>query len=133
MKRLTSYFTHTSNKVVDYKLPTYEKGPYIVDDSCFCPMSEAIKQLSKVSPMTSDEIEMVYDFPNGKDTGKKVPVQRMPYSSDITEISNSIMEDINEITEKTIKAQKAVKAKADFNAKLNSINSSVNNNSSNPE
>lgn len=133
MKRLSGWTVFCSNKVVDYKLPATPDTKFIVDDSCFCPMSEAVKQLSKVSPLSPEEVASAYDFPDGKDTGKKVPVQRMPYSSDITEISNSIMDDVKEITEKVEKAQEQAKKEAEFNARLNKANNSGIDSSGNSE
>lgn len=119
--RLSGYNIQTKNSVVEYKLPTYESGAYLVDDSSFCPMSEAVKQLSRTAPISADEQQMYYDFPDGKDNGMKVPVQRMPNVSDITEISNSIMEDIHEIAEKQEKAARIAAQDAKFTAQLNAI------------
>lgn len=126
VKRLSGVNTFTNNKIVEYELPKTPKTKYIVDDSSFIPMSEAVKQLSRVS--VSNEIEnMCYDFKDGKDTGMKVPIQRMGMS-DITEISQSIMEDIHDITDKIEKGKKKAEKQAVLDAKLQSIkNISVSN------
>lgn len=79
-----------SKERFEYEIPKTNPGKYIVDDSHFCPTSEAIKNLQNARPLTEEEIKTMYDFPNGKDTGQRIPVDRMHGISDITEISTEI-------------------------------------------
>lgn len=63
-------------------------GDYVVDDSHFVPMSEAVKRVTG-GTLSEAEIKTMYDFPNGKDTGEKVPVDRTHrmMNGDIAEMS----------------------------------------------
>ena len=69
-------------------------SPYVVDDSGFLPIAEAIKQL-KGNTVSGGEIEQTYDFPNGFDDGRKIPYNRRTDCKDITEISSAIMQDVD--------------------------------------
>lgn len=100
VKRLTTVSLVDKSVSTDYVLPLYKTGDYVVDDSGFQPMSEAVKQLSKTAPLTSDQIAAAYDFPDGKDTGMKVPVERMPRTSDIVEIVSGMQQDAAEVSAK---------------------------------
>lgn len=94
-------------------------GDYVVDDSHFVPMSEAVKRVTG-GTLSEAEIKTMYDFPNGKDTGEKVPIDR----------THRMMNgDIAEMSVEYKRAQKAAKesidkAKEDFDfeQKLNAIN-----------
>lgn len=100
VKRLTTVSLVDKSVSTDYVLPLYKTGDYVVDDSGFQPMSEAVKQLSKTAPLTSDQIAAAYDFPDGKDTGMKVPVERMPRTSDIVEIVSGMQQEAAEVSAK---------------------------------
>lgn len=76
MKRFNAISLYGSD-FTNYELPKYEQGEFIVDDSNFIPMSEAIKSLSKTLPLAQGTVEAVYDFPDGVDDGRKVDVARM--------------------------------------------------------
>lgn len=127
MKRLSDCFHGTfKHSLVDYKLPETKKTPFIVDDSSFLPIAEALKNLQMAS-LTTAEKSVYYDFPDGKDDGSSVPVNRRHDVHDITEISAAI---IDEAKINAIKLEHAVNdynnevAKQEFN-KMN-INNSVN-------
>lgn len=100
VKRLTTVSLVDKSVSTDYVLPLYKTGDYVVDDSGFQPMSEAVKQLSKTAPLTSDQIAAAYDFPDGKDTGMKVPVERLPRTSDIVEIVSGMQQEAAEVSAK---------------------------------
>lgn len=126
MKRLSCVSLVNGVKIVDYKLPVTPKTPYIIDDSNFCPMSEAIKSLAKSPQITSDEIYAYYDFPNGRDTGKKIPFERSADFHDIVELSNSIVEDSKNIAEDIEKtSKKAERIKKFQSSSLNPSNDSA--------
>lgn len=100
-------------KMTEYKDPQPKPTPYIVDDSFFQPVAEALKNL-KNGGLTSTETQTYYDFPNGRDDGSSVPINRRHDMKDITEISNAIISEAKEIAEKKEKllnklaSQKAV-------------------------
>lgn len=120
MKRLSCVSLVNGVKIIDYKLPVTPKTPYIIDDSNFCPMSEAVKSLAKSPQMTSDEISAYYDFPNGRDTGRQVPFERSAEFHDITELSNSIIEDSKKIAEDIEKTTKKAERMKKLQSSLDS-------------
>lgn len=73
-----------SMKITDYVIPDkiYEKS--IVDKSCFTTLED---QLAKLTPMSTSEAEQHFDFINGKDDGREMPMRK---GSDIAELSTSI-------------------------------------------
>lgn len=95
----------------DYELPPDEFGESVTDDSYFVPSSEAIKGLSGV--LTEKEVQMYYDFPDGKDTGQEVPLARKQ-GVDISEVST----DIRARQDKLKKQVKDAKEREDFNRSL---------------
>lgn len=123
IKRLATVNTTDGAKWINYELPKTPNTEYIVDDSCFIPMAEAIKQLKGSRPMTDEEIKMCYDFPDGVDNGMEVPIHRKHGIADITEITQDIVNKTHEISEKVEQAKAEEKANAEFNAKLNAISS----------
>lgn len=124
VKRLSTISLVCQNKIVDSELPSTPDSKFIVDDSHFCPMSEAVKQLSKITPVTADEVQMYYDFPSGRDNGKQVPFERSASYSDITELSNSIIEDTKNMAETMEKERKKQERSAQLNNILNKSDSS---------
>lgn len=92
-------------KRVEYKITPDRYGSYCVDRSAFHPMSEAVKQLANSAISGHDIPDSYYDFPDGKDTGMRVPVDRMHGVSDITEISNAVREQAAELKESLQKAE----------------------------
>lgn len=85
----TSYRYNSNKKYEYFDSPTPDTN-YIVDDSKFTPMSEAVKQLQKLQPLTEGQIKASYDFADGYDNGMKVPVNRLHNVSDITEIADAV-------------------------------------------
>lgn len=124
IKRLSTISFVCENKIVDSELPSTPDSKFIVDDSHFCPMSEAVKQLSKISPVSADELRMYYDFPSGRDNGKQIPFERSASFSDITELSNSIIEDTKNIAETMEKERKKQVRSEKLNSILNKTDSS---------
>ena len=107
------------SKLVDeYVVPVQVVGPRIVDDTNFIPMSEAVKQLSKTGNLTKGVIEGYYDFPDGRDDGRKVDVARL--RPEIVELSVSAREKAQKLKEDlktaTAKAKKAAADKAFFDS-----------------
>lgn len=126
MKRLSDCFHGVFKHVlVDYELPSTPKTDFIVDDSSFLPIAEALKNLQMAS-LTTAEKSVYYDFPDGKDDGSRVPINRRHDIKDITEISAAIVD------EAKINAIKLEHAVEDYNnevmkenfKKMNASNSS---------
>lgn len=63
-------------------------SPYIVDDSAFIPQSEAVKQVNALKALSDVEIKSMYDFPDGRDDGRKSSF--IKYHKDIAEVSQDI-------------------------------------------
>ena len=111
-------------KIENYEEPTVKSGPYIVDDSNFVPISEAIKQLTNQG-LTDVETKSYYDFVDGRDTGIKIPITRTHDGKDIAEISQNIMEQVNDIADKKMTAEQKIKEEIDFQNQLNNINNQI--------
>lgn len=122
MKRFKTVNFVEKLELEDVELPKTPDSPYVVDDSCFIPMSEAIKQLS-VNNGSGTSDGLMYDFPNGKDDGRAIPISRCKDVKDIAEVSAAIMEDVNKVTESLESERKAAKKRADFENSLAAINS----------
>lgn len=99
-----------------YKLPKSPDTKYVVDDSSFIPMSEAVKQLG-TTPFDGDAYKSYYDFADGKDSGIAIPVSRTKDGKDIAEISSNIMEEVNNIADKVEKEKKFQQFKSEVAAK----------------
>lgn len=131
-KTYSTIRTNQKIKMTEYKDPQPKKTPFIVDDSFFQPVAEALKNL-KNGGLSSSEVQTYYDFPNGRDDGSAVPINRRHDMKDITEISNAIISEAKEIAEKKeillnkLASQKAVE---DF---ANKQTQSLQNSSSNPQ
>lgn len=120
MKRFNTINFTEKLSLVDYELPKTPKSNYVVDDSCFIPMSEAIKQLS-VNNSNGTTDGLMYDFENGRDDGRSIPISRCKDVKDIAEISSAIMDDVNKVTESIESERKAAKKRADFEANIQAI------------
>lgn len=67
--------------------PVQVVGRYVVDDSSFVPLKEAVKNVT-TGAITPEMARRLYDYPDGKDDGSKVPVDRThSFYGDIAEIS----------------------------------------------
>lgn len=122
MKRYITINNIDEMEMVEDKLPVTPSSPYVVDDSCFIPMSEAVRQL-EVSSSSDNTVEN-YDFPDGKDDGRSIPISRRKNVKDIAEVSSEIMSDINNLSEKISKNQKKAAEIAAFESELKSAGSS---------
>ena len=120
MKRLNTIVSCNNSKVTDYKLPVTPSTEYVVDDSCFIPMSEAVKQLGS-NNLGPNEIKNYYDFVDGNDNGMEIPITRTKNGKDIAEISSKIMDKVGEIAEKVDTARKLNAKKAAFEKSLSDI------------
>lgn len=125
LKRIDSVNSLTGNKLIDYEQPKQITNEYLIDDSCFIPMSEAVKQLG-VNSSSQTNVNSLYDFPNGKDDGSPIPFTRQRAYNDIAELSNAITDKMNEIKEDIEVQTKLQKTKEDFENRLKSIDSSSN-------
>lgn len=101
--RVSSYAYHVGNQ--EYKLPETPDSEYVIDDSSFVPIKEAIKQLGK-GYGEGNHIEQMYDFPDGKDTGAQIPFSRSSQFKDIAELSTEINNSQTEIQNKLDEAKK---------------------------
>lgn len=74
---------------IDYDyMDATPSGDYIVDDSNFVPMSETVKALTgNGGTFTTAEAANYFDFADGRDTGIRIPVDRMHDVKDLAEIS----------------------------------------------
>lgn len=120
MKRFNTINFTEKLSLIDYELPKTPKSEYVVDDSCFIPMSEAIKQLS-VNNGNGTTDGLMYDFENGRDDGRPIPISRCKDVKDIAEISSAIMDDVNKVTESIESERKAIKKRAEFEANIQAI------------
>ena len=71
-------------------LAVHEYGAYVVDDSGFTPMSEAVKRVTG-GTLSQAEVQAMYDVPNGRVTkGFRVPLDRRAnFHGDIAEVSKA--------------------------------------------
>lgn len=119
-EKTISTLPEVSERVEVLARPMTKSSPYVVDESGFIPIAEAIKQL-KGNSVSGGEIEQTYDFPNGVDDGRKIPYSRRTDCKDIAEISSAIMEDVGHITAEIEKGRAKKKSQDDFNKRLESI------------
>lgn len=124
MKRYNTICLDKTIKIEEYIEPKQELSPYVVDDSNFVPISEAIKQLSNQG-LSNIETNSYYDFVDGRDTGIKVPINRTHDGKDIAEISQNIMDQVNVIADKKIAAEKKVSENIEFQNQLKNINNQL--------
>lgn len=122
MKRFERISLYGSD-FVDYVPPLQEVGKYIVDDSNFIPMSETVKQLSKIQPLSKGVIEGVYDFPDGRDDGRKVEVARL--RPEIVELSTEARNQQAKIKKQLKKEAQIAKDNVNLKALMNIKQSSI--------
>lgn len=84
-------------EIIDYNEPIKEFGEYIVDDSNFIPMSEAVKRLSNLTPISETEINQYYDYPDGNVNGS-IPLNRLSGNDDIAVLSTEIRKEQDSIS-----------------------------------
>lgn len=99
----------------EFHLPSTPDSEYVVDDSNFVPMSEAVRQL--VSGYgAGNKNEQLYDFPDGKDNGSAVPFSRSAAFKDLAELST----ELNAQNEKLGQALEEAKSMEEFDKKVKS-------------
>lgn len=97
--------TMFSSDVVEVEQPKKDFGNYVVDDSSFVPMSEAVKRVT-AGALTPEQIKSMYDFADGKDTGVKIPVDRSHrFSGDIAEVSELAHQAVSDVNSSLAKAK----------------------------
>lgn len=124
MRRYNTINLDKTIKIEEYEDPKVKYGPYIVDDSNFVPISEAIKQLS-AQGLTDVELHGYFDFTDGRDTGINIPINRTHDGKDIAEISQNIMEQVKDISDKTLAAEQKINQQNDFQNQLKNINNQL--------
>lgn len=65
--------------------PVYSED-YIIDRSHFCPVSEALAS-QKLSPFSGAVASVLFDFPDGRDNGMRLPAVRLHNVKDLAEVS----------------------------------------------
>lgn len=126
VKRIASSFIQDLAKVAIYKLPETPKTDYIVDDSAFVPISEALKQLQNVQPMSDSQLDSFYDFSDGRDNGMSIPISRSPRNfSDIAEISSEITAKVKDIAQKKQEIENRIKEDIAFANSIKNLGSNV--------
>lgn len=108
MKRFDTISTQGECKIINYKLPEYSKGKYIVDKSHFTPVSELAKSVVGQSIGKSDLVR--YDFVDGTDNGMEVPVARR--RAELAEVSVDVRNQQEKVKEKIETAQKVAEFQA---------------------
>lgn len=97
--------TMFSSDVIEFEPPEKDYGDYVVDDSSFVPMSEAVKRVT-AGALTPEQIKSMYDFADGKDTGVKIPVDRSHrFSGDIAEVSELAHQAVSDVNSSFAKAK----------------------------
>lgn len=97
--------TMFSCDVVEVEQPKKDYGDYVVDDSSFVPMSEAVKRVT-AGALTPDQVKSMFDFSDGKDTGVKIPVDRSHrFSGDIAEVSELAHQAVADVSSSLAKAK----------------------------
>ena len=125
LQRIDSVNSLNGNKTINYELPKQVNNEYLIDDSCFIPMSEAVKQLG-INNSGHTNINTLYDFKDGIDDGSAIPFNRQRAYKDIAELSTAINEQMEIIKEDIEVQAKLQKTKEDFQNRLNAIDSTNN-------
>lgn len=118
MKTFSTVNSFGSLELVDFVPVKKDMSKSIVDRTNFIPDSEAIKRLVSARSFTAPELKALYDFPDGKDDGRKIPVARMK-GVDIAELSQELKNEFSGMEKAAKKAQK----RKDQEARLNELSS----------
>lgn len=110
-----------SMKIEDYVIPDKIFDKSIVDKSCFTTLED---QLAKLTPMSVSEAEQHFDFVNGVDDGRSMPMRK---GYDISELSTSIRERQDVVKEVVNKAIKEEQMQAEHKAMQQKVVSESNN------
>lgn len=106
--------------------PVHHYGPYVVDDSGFVPLSEAVKRVTG-GTLSAQEVKAMYDFPDGCVTsGFRVPLdRRADFHGDIAEVSKAVRDSAKGAQEELADAYREF----DMQQKLDAINNNSGDNS----
>lgn len=115
-------------EIESVSLPETPSGDYLIDDSNFIPMAEAVKQLNRINDPTFGQLAQVYDFPNGKDNGKSIPLTRRHDIKDIAEISAEITAEVKDINSKISEGIDIAIEKQKFEKSIQDVKNSVSTN-----
>lgn len=117
IKRYNTSAWWEQQKIVEYDETAINKGSNscisITDKSSFVPNAELMKK-ARQGIVNG---QALYDFKDGKDTGIKVPVSRIK-GLDISELSEAIIEQQNDVKDKITEAQAKAEAEAQAKASL---------------
>lgn len=102
-------------KTEDYVIPSKIWEKSIVDKSCFVPLDT---QLQTLTPMTASEQQQHYDFVNGKDDGRAMPLHR---GADISELQEDVRNKQEAIKKKLDKAAEEIAKEAEHKALQESV------------
>lgn len=108
MKRYYTIDVIEGSNTFDYKFEEYEKGPYVCDRSRFIPVSELAKSVRNESIGATDLGR--YDFPDGIDDGREVPVARR--RPELAEMSVEVRRQQKEVADKIETAKKVAEFQA---------------------
>lgn len=95
-------------------------APYVVDDSKFCPVKNALENL-KGQVLSDEQIAQSYDFSDGQDNGAELPITRGRFA-DITEVSAEINKTSNNLKESFDDFKESEERKAKQKARLDMLN-----------
>lgn len=123
--RLDTVSVSETIKRVVYTSPEQVNNEYLIDDSCFIPMSEAVKQLG-VNSSSSTNINEMYDFPTGKDDGREIPITRQSGYKDLAEISTVVAESADQIKADIEELAYQAQKQKDFEDKVKNLSSNQN-------
>lgn len=113
--RISSFAYHVGDK--PYQQPVTPDSEYVVDDSNFVPISEAVRQLVN-GYGAGNRAEQLYDFPDGKDNGQPVPFSRSSQFKDIAELSTEVATQQEQINSALQEAQNLEKLKNETKEQL---------------
>lgn len=116
MKRLNTIYSFEGagyHEFKEKKLYSHISAPYVIDDSKFSPITQALKNING-STLTDEQLAQSYDFVDGKDNGMSLPIGRGRFA-DIVEVSTELKESNSRLSEsfndfKETEARKAKQA-----------------------
>lgn len=125
MKRWNSKFiSQQKSNFIDYQIPDEHYTESLVDRSHFVPIAEALKSLD-----TAHDTQLHYDFQNGRDDGREIPLSRKP-GRDIAEYSRKVAELQEDVKSSIKKAQELDSAKKAAEARTAELSKALNGGSS---
>lgn len=105
-----------------YELPKTPDSEYIVDDSSFVPISEAIKQLGNNPNFEAGgTYGKDFDFVDGKDDGSDLPVGRTKDGNDIAVISSAVQNNIDNYNNEKQRVKDELEYRNNLNKELDTM------------